>query len=492
MRQKQVNEQQTFLPRVLRQLYRHLGAILSTVLIVFLLKTLFPRLEVQTIALLFLIPIMVSTALWGLTPGILASLLSFLGFNYFFIPPYNSFKVHQTSDLISLIIFLVVAAVLSQLIGRAREGMKLAKEREWDATRMYELSSALSAVVEPSDALKEMVGFLYTTFDLSCVQAILNDPDTSENYQVIVPPGTPPSGKPDIVKELLSRGFLQVTIRIWEGIDPLRQNELSLVDTTCLQVAHVLEKILFEQQETRLEVLEQSNQLKSALLNSVSHDLRTPLTAIKASASSLHSGAVNWNSPEGAELLATIEEETDHLNLLVGNLLDMSRIESGALKLNLQLNSIAEIANASVAKVKSQLTRHQVLLDFPGDLPLVNTDFILMGQVFINLLSNSAKYSPIGSVIRINTSVEDGNLITRVCNKSPRLPEDQLGRIFEKFHRITDADKTSGTGLGLSICKGIVEAHGGSILAGNLADGFMFSFSLPLPSTMISVEEESN
>jgi len=469
-----------------------IGSVVIIGLVTFLLKSVESELQIQLIALLFLLPILVCTVLWGLTAGILAALLSFLAFNYFFIPPYFTLGVHKTQDLITLIVFLIIAIVVSQLIGRAREGMKLAKEREWDATRMYELSSALSAVVEPSDVLKEMVGFLYTTFNLSCAQAILNDPDTSENYQEIVPPGTPPSGKPDIVKELLSRGFLQVTIRIWEGNNPLRQNELSLVDTTCLQVAHVLEKILFEQQENRLEVLEQSNQLKSALLNSVSHDLRTPLTAIKASASSLHSGAVNWNSPEGAELLATIEEETDHLNLLVGNLLDMSRIESGALKLNLQLNSIAEIANASVAKVKSQLTRHQVLLDFPGDLPLVNTDFILMGQVFINLLSNSAKYSPMGSVIRINASVEGGNLITRVCNKSPRLPEDQLGRIFEKFHRITDADKTSGTGLGLSICKGIVEAHGGSILAGNLADGFMFFFSLPLPPTMISVEEESN
>lgn len=469
-----------------------IGSVVIIGLVTFLLKSVESELQIQLIALLFLLPILVCTVLWGLTAGILAALLSFLAFNYFFIPPYFTLGVHKTQDLITLIVFLIIAIVVSQLIGRAREGMKLAKEREWDATRMYELSSALSAVVEPSDVLKELVGFLYSTFDLSCAQAILNDPDTNENYQEIVPPGTPPSGKPDIVKELLSRGFLQVTIRIWEGNDTLRQIELSLVDTICLQVAHVLEKILFEQQETRLEVLEQSNQLKSALLNSVSHDLRTPLTAIKASASSLHSGAVNWNSPEGAELLATIEEETDHLNLLVGNLLDMSRIESGALKLNLQLNSIAEIANASVAKVKSQLTRHQVLLDFPGDLPLVNTDFILMGQVFINLLSNSAKYSPMGSVIRINASVEGGNLITRVCNKSPRLPEDQLGRIFEKFHRITDADKTSGTGLGLSICKGIVEAHGGSILAGNLADGFMFFFSLPLPPTMISVEEESN
>lgn len=463
-----------------------------TVFVVFLLKTLFPKLEVQTVALLFLIPIMASTALWGLTPGILASLLSFLGFNYFFIPPYKSLNVHKTSDLISLIIFLVVAAVLSQLIGRAREGMKLAKEREWEATRMYELSSALSAVVEPSDVLKELVGFLYSTFELSCAQAILIDPATNENYQEIVPPGTPPAGEPNVVKELLSRGFMQVTVRIWEGNDHLRQNELSLVDNTCLQVAHVLEKILFEQQETRVEVLEQSNQLKSVLLNSVSHDLRTPLTAIKASASSLHSGAVSWNSPEGKELLATIEEETDHLNLLVGNLLDMSRIESGALKLNLQLNSIAEIANASVAKIKSQLTRHQVKLEFPADLPLVYTDFILMGQVLINLLSNSVKYSPPGSEIRMDALVENDRLITRVCNKSPRLPEDQLDRIFEKFHRITDADRTTGTGLGLSICKGIIEAHGGSIQAANLADGFMFSFGLPLPTTKIQVEEEGN
>ena len=189
---------------------------------------------------------------------------------------------------------------------------------------------------------------------------------------------------------------------------------------------------------------------------------------------------MQWEHAARQELLTTIEEETDQLNLLVGNLLDMSRIESGSLEPHLRWNSIPEIAKSAAARMKGQLSGQ--ILDFQllGDLPLVPSDYVLLEQVFINLLSNSAKYAPERTRIVVSAGLEKESIHIRVKNQSPHVAEDELQNIFEKFHRVTRADKVIGTGLGLSICKGIIEAHGGRIWAENLEDGFQFIFTLPL------------
>ena len=241
-----------------------------------------------------------------------------------------------------------------------------------------------------------------------------------------------------------------------------------------------MERVRLGKSENKARVLEESNRLKSSMLNSVSHELRSPLAAIKASVSSLRSGAVDWEFAARQELLATIEEETDHLNLLVGNLLDMSRIESGALNPQKRWNSIGEIAAGVVTKMRKQLQGYQLEIDFPPDLPLVSTDYVMIGQVFTNLISNSVKYAPEGSAIRLKAAQEKECLHVQVTNQSPSVPDEHLERIFDKFYRITAADRVTGTGLALSICKGIIEAHGGKIWAQNQPDHFVFHFTLPL------------
>ena len=178
--------------------------------------------------------------------------------------------------------------------------------------------------------------------------------------------------------------------------------------------------------------------------------------------------------------MATIDEETDHLNLLVGNLLEMSRIESGALKLQRRWNSIEEITTGVLTKMHKILENYRVQLDFPDNLPLIPSDYVLLEQVFTNLISNSVKYSPVHSVIQISARKEVDNLHVKVSNQGPPVAEEHLERIFDKFHRVTFADRVTGTGLGLSICKGIIDAHGGMIWAENTPSGFCFNFSLPL------------
>lgn len=232
---------------------------------------------------------------------------------------------------------------------------------------------------------------------------------------------------------------------------------------------------------SRAKVLEESDRMKSALLSSVSHELRTPLSTIKAAATSLRSGEVSWESKAREDLLEAIEDETDHLNLLVGNLLNMSRIEANALKPERQWNLLSEIVGSVISRLHHPPEEHRIVVNIPEDLPLVPVDFVQMEQVFTNLINNSFKYAPVGTTVNIRAQTEGANEIQiRVENQSPPVPEQDLERIFDKFHRITAADRITGTGLGLSICKGIVEGHGGKIWAKNLPDGFAIVFTLPL------------
>jgi two-component system sensor histidine kinase KdpD len=220
--------------------------------------------------------------------------------------------------------------------------------------------------------------------------------------------------------------------------------------------------------------------LKSAILSSVSHELRTPLSTIKAAASSLRGKEVNWDSPARTQLVAAIDDEADHLNMLVGNLLDMSRIEAGVLRPKREWNILSEILGGVLGRMRHLAEEHEIAIDVAENLPLVPVDYVQMEQVFTNLISNSLKYAPVNTVIRIRARVEAESIHVQIRNQGPQVPPEHLERIFDKFYRITAADRVTGTGLGLSICKGIIEAHGGHIWAENVPDGLTFNFTLPL------------
>jgi two-component system sensor histidine kinase KdpD len=277
-----------------------------------------------------------------------------------------------------------------------------------------------------------------------------------------------------------ARGLLG-EIRLWRKTPPIAPPEDRLLRTFASQGALAIERAQLAQAETRAQVLEESDRLKSSLLSSVSHELRTPLATIKAGVSSLRTGEMDWDSESRAELLAAIEEETDHLNQLVSNLLNMSRIEAGALKPERRWNVLAEIVQEVVNRISKRSIQHDINIDVSEDLPLVPVDYIQMEQVFTNLISNGIKYSPANTIIQISAwPTQSQEILVQVKNQGPPVPEADLERIFDKFHRITAADRITGSGLGLSICKGIIEAHDGRIWAENLPDGFAFNFSLPL------------
>lgn len=459
--------------------YQFLGASLCVWLMTLIFRLLEPYFAVQYIALLYLLPVMISTVFLGLSAGILAALLSFLAFNYYFIQPYNTLLVHHTQDILTLVIFLIVAIGMSQLIGQARKSAQQARAHEWEATRMYQLISALAGLTDIKTIVQILAAQTIDTFHFEHVEIIVNPWADESAWTYAAPNELPPNTPAVQTLPLVTARNSEGELRLWYRQKSLSTEENRLLLAFCNQGALAIERIHFIKGENKAHVLEESDRIKTSLLNSVSHELRSPLAAIKASVSSLRIGAIDWDSAARSELLTTVEEETDALNLLVGNLLDMSRIEAGALNPQKKWNSIHEIIMSVATRMRSQLLTHPLKIDLPADLPLLPTDFVMMEQVFTNLISNGIKYAPENTDIDITASMDDDFVLLRVKNHSPHVPEEHLQHIFDKFFRITQADKVTGTGLGLSICKGIIEAHGGKIWGENLPDGFCFNFTLP-------------
>ncbi|MBI5293898.1 MAG: DUF4118 domain-containing protein [Chloroflexi bacterium] len=433
--------------------------------------------DTSIIALIFLLPVGLVTLLWGLRPGVTAAILAFFAINFFLVEPYYRLAVHQPSDLVVLMVFLIVAVVISQLVGRAQAGTIAATAREREATQLYELSTALTGLHND----QAIAGILARQVqDVSQGEYVEIRITGAEPFSQRLPETQAPIRPPELsVPIQAARGVLG-EIRLWKAEPAIPSSEKRLLQTFASQGALALERARLAQAESRARVLEESDRLKSILLSSVSHELRTPLSTIKAAASSLRRNEVSWDSLARVELIGAIDDEADHLNMLVGNLLDMSRIESGALKPKREWNILPEIVGGVLVRMRHAAEEHQLEVDVHESLPLVPVDFVQMEQVFTNLISNSLKYAPAKSVIHIRAAVEGEAVHVRVSNQGPQIPPEHLERIFDKFYRITAADRVTGTGLGLSICKGIIEAHGGRIWAENVRDGLAFNFTLPL------------
>ena len=463
----------SFLPR----LWEH---VLSLTLIAFVTAVFFvlrDELNTTLIALLYLMPLGIVTALWGLGPGITGALITFLTLNYFFIKPYYTFTVHQPADIVILVVFLVVAVAISQLVGRAQASLAAATARERETTQLYELSTALTGLQDDHAIIQILARQVHDVAEGEYVELTVTG---ARPLSFRLPDRKPPARPPELIIPIeAARGVLG-EIRLWRISPAIASQERRLFQTFASQSALALERAWLAQAESRARVLEESDRLKTAILSSVSHELRTPLSTIKAAASSLRSREVSWDSPARVELVAAIDDEADHLNLLVGNLLDMSRIESGALKPKREWNILPEIIGSVLARMKNLAAEHQIEVDVPENLPLVPVDYVQMEQVFTNLLSNSLKYAPANTVVCIRARQEEEVIHVQVSNEGPHVPSEDLERIFDKFYRTTDAERVTGTGLGLSICKGIIEAHGGRIWAENVSAGLAFNFTLPL------------
>jgi two-component system sensor histidine kinase KdpD len=437
-------------------------------------------------SLLYLLPVVLSSLLWGLGPGALVAIASFLVLNYFFVPPYYTLLIHQTQDFLVLIVFLGVSITIGQLVGRVSKSLAETTAREYEATHLYELIMHLAGLLDEQEIVSALAEQTLLTLHAERVDVLVEAQGGMPAKHVRLEDRSQTSMETETLPTRITplqstRGFLG-EIKVWRGESRLTEAEQRLLNTFASQGVLALERVRLSQAASRARLLEDSDKFKSSLLSSVSHELRTPLATIKAAVTSLRSGTVEWDTEARMDLLAAVEEETDHLNLLVGNLLNMSRIEAGALKPERGWNSLAEIVSTALERTRQQTEKYNLEVEVSPELPLVPVDYFLIEQVFTNLISNSSKYSPEGTVISIRAAyLEDKNVLkVAVSNQGPHVAPEHLERIFDKFYRVTAADRVTGAGLGLSICKGIIEAHGGHIWAENLDEGFAFNFTLPL------------
>lgn len=464
-------------PKFFQLALQYILALGVITVITVLLLSLREVLDTALVALLYLIPLGLITSYWGLGPGITSAVVTFLAFNYFFIPPYYNFLVHRPTDVVILVIFLIVAIVLSQLVGRMKSGLAAATAREREATQLYELSTALGGLQDGNTILETLARHVHDVSKCDAVQISLTGTPPNQFH---MPVSAIPNRLPELTFPLQLAHTRLGEIKVWRADPTLTSSEKRILQTFASQGALALERARLAQTEARSKILEESDRLKSAILSSVSHELRTPLSTIKAASSSLRSNEVAWNSPARSELIAAIDDEADHLNILVGNLLDMSRIESGVLRPKREWNLLSEIVGGVLARMKHLAGDHHLVIDVPEDLPLVPVDYVQMEQVFTNLISNSVKYAPEKTVIQVRAFVDGDEIHVLVSNQGPQVPDEHLEKIFDKFFRVTASDRVTGTGLGLSICKGIIEAHTGMIWAENIPDGLAFHFKLPL------------
>lgn len=466
-----------------RKVLSYLLAILLTVGVTVVLLIFRDGLQIATVALLYLLPVGACAALWGLGPGIISALMSFFLLNYFFLPPYGTLIVHKSQDILVLFVFLVLTVSISQLVGSMTRSLAIAQDREHEISRLYELSLAFSKLHREKDILNTLA--LHTHESIQADQVEVFTESNPQPGLIRIPENgsyeESPFGPPTIVVPLQGNQRLLGEIRVWRAGRPVNPSEERLLQTFARQGVLALERARLVANENRARLLEESDRMKSALLASVSHELRTPLATITGALSSLVDNELVLDEAARQSLIETASEEADRLNRLVGNLLDMTRLEAGAMHISLEARDIQDVIGSALEELRSQLRERTVKVDLPAGLSLVNMDFVLIERVLVNIIDNANKYSPPDTPIEIRARAINGFLEVKIADHGMGIPPEDLQQVFEKFYRVKRPNSVGGTGLGLSICKGIIQAHGGAIAAENRpGGGTIIAISLPL------------
>jgi two-component system sensor histidine kinase KdpD len=448
------------------------------------------HLSVATPALVFLVPVMIGVVVGGFWAGALAAVSGFLLYDVFFLPPYNNVTVHAASNWLALAVYLVVVLVVARVVTQLHTARDDALRREQDAGRLFELSQALIGDTGISELLDHIVNTVQTVFaprwtalllpapavpaggggpDLSVAaragQELTADELTSltASSGQIRSLGMDRTGSPSRVAVALVASNRPVGLLVLQEVQFARQDR-ALLGTFANQAALAVERAQLQDQALRNRLLEEIDRWRGAMMGAVSHDLRTPLASVKAAVSSLRQEGTALNDADRAELLELIELQSDRLARLVTNLLDMTRIESGALAVRPTLMPLDELVDASLAAVNGLVPRSRVYLESASALPLLEIDHVLMGQVLANLLENAARICPDGSPIRIgaqSTGTPAAPFVEiSVADEGPGIAAEEREQVFEMFSQNGGGTRS---GLGLAIAKAFVEAHGGTI-----------------------------
>jgi two-component system sensor histidine kinase KdpD len=466
----------------------------------------FPYFNLSNVIMVYLLGVVTVAARRDRGPTVLTSVLSVATFDFFFVPPYFSFAVSDTQYLVTFAVMLVVALVISGLTVRIRAQADAARDRERRTAALYAMSRELASTRGVDELLAIAIRHIVDVFPAE-VSVLL--PDTAGSLAARSVPAatlradsteqavaqwvfehrelaglgtaTLPGAAALHVPLIGSRGAVGVL-----GVKPAEAHafdspeQLHLLETFANQTALAIERAALADEAQASQVRMETERLRNSLLSSVSHDLRTPLATITGAATTILESGSHLDQRTQHELLESIRDEADRLNRLVQNLLEMTRLESGALELHRDWHPLEEVVGAALGRVAKSLGTRRVTVNIPPDLPLVAIDDVLIEQVLVNLLDNAIKYTPPDSAIRILVSATDQRVTVEVADHGPGLPKGQEARVFEKFYRAASDDRR-GAGLGLAICRGVVAAHGGRIWAHNLPEGGVaFLFTLPL------------
>jgi two-component system, OmpR family, sensor histidine kinase KdpD len=440
---------------------------------------------------------------WGQSAAIVGSVIGALLFDFSFITPYFTFAVTDVQYLITLLGMLAVSLVTSALAGQVRAQADAAAERANHTAVLYSLSRSLAVVRSADHVFQVLERHIRETFHRR-VAILLPDNETltirfSTSEFVIGDEGRSiasevfRTGRPSELERLSeSRYYPLLTSRGTVGviglqtIDPKRTisvAELRLLEAVATQAASAIERELLAEKARQAQLLEETDRLQQALLNSISHNLRTPLASITGALSSLVEDSSRLDENARHDLVETAAEEAARLNRLVGNLLDMTRLEAQAMRIHIEPCDVQDVIGAALAQLGDQGRKRSIAIDAPASLPLVPMDFVLITQTLVNLLDNALKYSPPDAPITVRAEARDRDLDIVVTDGGIGIPAGDLDRVFEKFYRGPQRGVT-GSGLGLSICKGFVEAHGGRIRAETQpTGGTSVRLTLPLRPT---------
>ena len=456
-----------------RGAWRYVIAVLVVGLASIVSGFLFHRFDPRNLAMVYLLGIVFVATRIGRGPSILASLLSVVSFEFFFMPPYFVWSTEDSQYIFTFAVLLVVALLISGLASRAREQTEQARQRGRRTQILYAMTRELAGLSRPEEIAEHAARNLSSVFGARAM-VTLHAPEASSSRE------SSAQAAPGVLDLPLvgSRGTMGVATLHLESGAPLAPESRDLLDSLVRQIAISLERALLAAQAQKAEVEVERERLRSALLSSVSHDLRTPLSVIHGAASSLI-GEHGLSAEARDELGTTIYEESDRLNRLLGNLLDMTRVQSGDLKVTKERHALEEIVGSAVRRLRHVLKDHVVQPALASDLPLVPLDALLIEQVLVNLLENAARYTPKGARIDVRAGHDASEATVELADAGPGLPSLGAGSRLERFDRTK-----SGGGLGLAICQAIVVAHGGRMWATNRAEGgATLCFTLPLVSS---------
>jgi two-component system, OmpR family, sensor histidine kinase KdpD len=465
---------------------------------------------IENVDLVFLTAIVAVAVRFGLWPSLLASVAASLGYNFFFMEPLYTFTIGDPNNVAAFFLFILMAALVSNVAARVRTQAVAALGRARTTESLYAFSRKLAGVGTLDDVLWA------TAYQIALMLKVRVVLLLSDNGSIAVKAGYPP-------EDMLADGDVAAAKWAWEnnrpagrgsdtlpgakwlflpmrtgrgaigviGIDSdkpgplLTPDERRLLDALIDQGALAIERVYLVEDMDRVKRTVETERLRSALLTSISHDLKTPLAAVLGAAGTLRDLSKRLGEAEKADLVATIIDESERLNRFIANLLDMTKLESGAVVPNMALHDLGEIVGSALRRATKILARHRVDVDLQADLPMLELDAVLFEQALFNLLDNAAKYAPADTVIRVESWREQDVVCLRVLDEGEGIPADELEHIFDKFYRAKKGDQVrAGTGLGLAISRGFVEAMRGTITAGNRADrnGAAFTISLPTPA----------